>query len=94
MSGKSADGELVQGRLFEARVTDPRGTHDVSFHIDGDVFDFPPVRVARVSDGVRLQARLPRSITPGKHILTMILIETGRTDNSYASATEIDVTSK
>jgi hypothetical protein len=94
LSGKSADGELVRGGLFEARVTDPRGTHDVSFHIDGDVFDFPPVRVAQVSDGVRLEARLPRSVTPGRHILTMILIETGKTDNSYASATEIEVTSK
>jgi hypothetical protein len=94
LSGESADGELVRGRLFEARVIDPRGTHDVSFHIDGDAFDFGPERVARVSDGVRLQARLPRSITPGRHILTMILIETGKTDNSYASATEIEVTSK
>ncbi len=93
LSGKSAGGELARGGLFEARVIDPRGTHDVSFHIDGDAFDFGPVRVARVSGGVRLQARLPRSVTPGRHVLTMILIETDRGGTSYASATEIEVTS-
>ena len=74
-------------------MIDPRGTHDVSFHIDGDAFDFGPVRVAQVSDGVRLQARLPRSVTPGRHVLTMILIETDRGGTSYASATEIEITS-
>jgi hypothetical protein len=93
LSGKSAGGNLVRGGLFHARAIDPRGTHDVSFHIDGDAFDFGPVRVVRVSDGVRLQARLPRSVTPGRHVLTMILIETDGTSNTYASATEIEVTS-
>jgi hypothetical protein len=93
LSGKSAGGELIRGRLFQARMIAPRGTNDVSFHIDGDAFDFGPVKAARVSNGVRLGVRLPRSVTPGRHVLTMILVETGRTGSIYGSAIEIEVSS-
>jgi hypothetical protein len=90
LSGSSADGGLVPGRLFEARMIAPRGTNDVSFHIDGDAYDFGPVTARQLTDGVRLRARLPRSLTLGRHVLTMILIEkdTGRI---YGSAREIEV---
>lgn len=90
LSGSSADGELARGRIFEARMIASSGTNDVSFHIDGDEFDFGPVEARQLTDEVRLRARLPRSLTPGRHVLTMILIDkdTGRI---YGSATEIEV---
>jgi hypothetical protein len=88
LSGSSADGKLVRGRLFEAMASS--GTNDVSFHIDGDAFDFEAVTARQLTDGVRLRARLPRSLTPGRHVLTMILIDKD-TGHIYGSAREIEV---
>jgi len=86
-----------EGRL-EADIRPSSGRVDglpsVTFHIDGDAVALR-ARVERTSDGsyehVLASARLPRSVTPGPHLLTIVAVDdAGRI---YSRALEFELLS-